>query len=152
MDLKTKETYSEVYSVLNMLGDSYKNKLPNSLLDMIKEEKLDSYNPEYNSNIKLDKQNVKRETIAMIALFHLNYWCDNDEEKNKLRVLLKNNEEQYQSELREKYNPDDIFKKKQEDTKNKKDMQELNNNLPIEVKKEKFYEKIVKFFKRIFHL
>lgn len=27
-----------------------------------------------------------------------------------------------------------------------------NSNLPIEVKKEKFYEKIIKFFKKIFHI
>ena len=38
MDIKTKETYSEVYSILNLLGESYITKLPKSLYNMIIEE------------------------------------------------------------------------------------------------------------------
>lgn len=54
---------------------------------------------------------------------------------------------------KKRYNPDDIFKKR-----NKAGIDETikesdnNNNLPIEVKKEKFYEKIISFFKKIFHI
>ena len=42
----------------------------------------------------------------MIALFHLNYWCNSNEEKEQLKQLFKNNEEKHQAEMREKYNPD----------------------------------------------
>ena len=37
MDIKTKETYSEVYSILNMLGENYITKIPSKLYQMIKE-------------------------------------------------------------------------------------------------------------------
>ena len=111
MNVQTHEIYSEVYSILNLLGESYIKKLPVSLFNMIKEEKKQDYNPKYDSKINLEQQNIKRETLSMIALFHLNYWCDSDEEKNKLRTLFKTNEERHQAEIREKYNPDNMFKK-----------------------------------------
>ena len=36
----------------------------------------------------------------MIALFHLNYWCNSQEEKQELNDLFKENEIKYQPELR----------------------------------------------------
>lgn len=38
MNVQTQEIYSEVYSILNLLGESYINKLPISLFNMIKQE------------------------------------------------------------------------------------------------------------------
>ena len=62
------------------------------------------------------------------------------------------NEIKYQEKLREKYNPDELFKKKKiDDVKENKNKEEINN-LPIEVKKERFYEKIGNFLKKIFHI
>ena len=76
MNVQTQEMYSEVYSILNLLGESYIKKLPVSLFNMIKEERREDYNPKYDSKINLEQQNIKRETLSMIALFHLNYWCN----------------------------------------------------------------------------
>ena len=59
-----------------------------------------------------------------------------------------------EEEKAQKYNPDDLFKKKNIESvieNTEKDTIE-NSNLPIEVKKEKFYEKIINFFKRIFNV
>lgn len=116
MNVSTQEIYSEVYSILNLLGSSYITKLPKSLFKMIEEEKSNAYNPQYSENQSLNEQNVKRESLSMIALFHLNYWCNSDEEKEQLKQLLKNNEEKHQAEIREKYNPDNLFKKHKQET------------------------------------
>ena len=105
----TKETYSEVYEILNLLGDEYINKLPSKLYKLIEVSKSDSYNKILTKQ-DLKSGNVKRESIAMIALFHLKYWCKSDEEKSNLQKLFSDNEKKYQKELREKYNPDNIFK------------------------------------------
>ena len=145
MDVKTQETYSEVYSVLNMLGDKYIKRLPTSLFNMIVKEKKQDYNPVYDSKKNLEEQNIKRESISMIALFHLNYWCDSEEEKKQLNALFKNNYDKKQTELREKYNPDNIFKK--EEPKIETEVQ--NNVAVIEYKKtifDKFLNKIKQFF------
>ena len=112
MTTKTQEMYSEVYSILNMLGESYINKLPSKLFNLIETSRKADYNPKYDSTISLEKQDIKSDTVAMIALFHLNYWCESDEEKQQLIKLFNDNEKKYQEELREKYNPDNLFKNK----------------------------------------
>ena len=111
MNIKTREIYSEVYAILNTLGKKYISKLPLNLYQMIKEENDDKYNPKYNSTIALKQQNIKKETLLIIALLHLNYWCGSQEEKTELRKIFMENEIRYQTELKEKYSPDKIFKK-----------------------------------------
>lgn len=112
MNVETKEVYSEVYQVLNLLGTEYINKLPNSLFNMLKEKRDINYTPQYAEDIPLDEQNIKKETLAIIALLHLNYWCENEEEKAELKQLLSNNEIRYQQEIRDKYDPENVFKKR----------------------------------------
>lgn len=148
MNVQTQEIYSEVYSILNLLGENYIQKLPVSLFNMIKEEKRQDYNPQYDSKINLEQQNIKRETLSMIALFHLNYWCNLDEEKNELKTLFKTNEEKYQAEIREKYNPDNLFKKRslqQEES-------TITNEVAMVEYKEPLFKRIINKIKRIFHI
>ncbi len=145
MNIKTKEIYSEVYQVLSLLGNEYIDKLPNSLFNMLKEKKNISYTPQYIEDIPLNKQNIKKETLAIIALLHLNYWCDNEKEKLELKQILKNNEDRYQQELRNKYNPEDIFKKhKQESI--------VENQLSMIEYKEPLFKRFISKIKSIFHM
>lgn len=150
MNIKTKETYSEVYSILNMLGGNYITKLPSKLYQMIKEEKSDEYNPQYDSKISLDRQNIKKETLSMIALFHLNYWCNSLEEKQELQDLFNKNE----IEKREKYNPDYLFKNKLEEltSENNDKTPENNTNTALVKYKESFFIRFKKFIFKILHI
>ena len=99
MDINEQMIYSEVYGILDMLGKSYIDKLPDGLYRMIKGKKLDTYSPVYDRE-SFKSKNIKREALSMIALFHLNYWCVNDEEKNSLQQMLNENEEKYQMTLK----------------------------------------------------
>lgn len=148
MNVQTQEIYSEVYSILNLLGESYIKKLPVSLFNMIKEEKRQDYNPKYDSKINLEQQNIKRETLSMIALFHLNYWCNSDEEKNELKTLFKTNEEKHQAEIREKYNPDNLFKKRN----SQQEENIITNEASMVEYKEPFFKRIFNKIKRMFHI
>ncbi len=47
----------------------------------------------------------------MIALLHINYWCESKEEKEELNQIFENNFVKNEREKREKYNSDNIFKK-----------------------------------------
>lgn len=149
MNVRTQEMYSEVYSILNLLGNSYISKLPKSLFKMIEDEKLDTYNPQYTEDKSLNEQNVKRESLAMIALFHLNYWCNSDEEKQQLKQLFKTNEEKHQAEIREKYNPDNLFKNRNPQP--IVDSQPVANKVAMVEYKESFFKKIINKIKSIFH-
>lgn len=123
MDKETKKIYSEVYEVLMCLGERFIEKIPYKLMNLIKEEKLDSYNPKYDLSLPLEEQNIKEETIDMIALFYLNYWCESEDEKKAFRKVLQENEEMYQEQLNRKYNTEKMFKDKQIENKENKDVQ-----------------------------
>lgn len=151
---RTKEVYSEVNSFLNLLLEEDRIKIPLKLRKLINDERLKDYNPQYSFEKPIDEQEISDEALAMIALLHINYWCNDNEEKERINNILKNNEDKYQAELREKYNPDNLFKKITKDQNefcNNEINNNLNNNLPVEYKKT-FYQKIIGFFKRIFNL
>lgn len=149
MNVDTQEMYSEVYSILNLLGNSYIDKLPKSLFKMIEEEKSSTYNPQYSEDKSLNEQNIKRESLSMIALFHLNYWCNSNEEKEQLKQLFKNNEEKHQAEIREKYNPDNLFKnRKQENTTESQPF--INDVAIVKYKEKNFLQKIFDKIKYLF--
>ena len=145
MNIKTKEIYSEVYQVLNLLGNEYIDKLPNRLFNLLKEKRNVNYNPQYTEDIPLNKQNIKKESIAIIALIHLNYWCEDEKEKYELKQILKNNENKYQQELRNKYNPEDIFKKNNPEN-------IVENQTSIIEYKEQLYKKFINKIKSLFHI
>lgn len=48
----------------------------------------------------------------------MNYWC-NEQEKEKFLNLLNENEIQKQKDLRDRYNPDNLFKKQEYKTEEK---------------------------------
>lgn len=131
--------YAEIDEILNLLEDDYREMVPKKVRDFFKEEKMKDYHPEIDIEKPLIEQNLKRETMVLLAILNLNYWCENEEEKQSFLNELNKNE------LEEKYNPDNLFKKKQDES--------IQNNLQIiEYKKPNFIQrlltKIKKFFKR----
>lgn len=150
MEIQRKEMYSEVYSVLNLLGEKYIKKLPISLINMIKDERKKEYNPKYDLKANLAEQNIRRESLSMIALLHLNYWCESEEEKDSLKELFKNNEEIHQAEIREKYNPDNLFKNRIKEESNLiEEEKEQTMLVPV---KENFFTRFIKKLKNIFNI
>lgn len=143
MNIETKEIYSEVYQVLNLLGNEYINKLPKSLFNMLEEKRNINYEPKYTEDLPLNKQNIKKETISIIALLHLNYWCENASEKSELNQMFKNNEDRYQDELRKKYDPDNIFKKHVQEN-------IIKNEVSLVEYKESIFKRLINKIKSLF--
>lgn len=143
MNRKTKEIYSEVYQVLNFLGNEYIDKLPKSLVNMLEKKRDINYEPKYTEDIPLNKQNIKKETISIIALLHLNYWCENENEKFELKQIFKNNEDMYENELRKKYNPDNIFKKHVQE-------KIIKNEVALVEYKEPIFKRLINKIKSLF--
>ena len=143
MNIKTKEIYSEVYQVLNLLGNEYIDKLPKSLFNMLEEKRNINYEPKYTEDLPLNKQNIKKEALSIIALLHLNYWCENVKERNELNQMFKDNEDRYQDELRKKYDPDNIFKKHiQENI--------IKNEVSLVEYKESIFKRLINKIKSLF--
>ena len=76
MILDTMMAYSEVYEILNLLDKDYKEKVPDKVRTFFEEERLKDYKPEIDTDTPLIDQNLKRETIVLLAILNLNYWCD----------------------------------------------------------------------------
>ncbi|OKZ56463.1 MAG: hypothetical protein BHV99_05880 [Clostridium sp. 26_21] len=138
--------YAEIDEILNLLENDYREKVPKKVRDFFKEEKMKDYHPEIDIEKPLIEQNLKRETMVLLAILNLNYWCENEEEKQSFLDELDKNEEE-KKELEEKYNPDNLFKKE----KQIKILKEENTSL-IEYKKtnmlKRVFERIINFFKR----
>ena len=150
MNIKNKEIYSEVYQVLNLLGNDYIDKLPTRLINMLREKREVNYSPEYTEDIPLNEQNIKKETMAIIVLLYLNYWCEDENEKLEVKQILKSNEDKYQLELRERYNSDNIFKNyKQEPKKVEANIEDETSMIPY---KKSIFRKIINKLKSVFHI
>lgn len=142
-DIQTKQTYSEIDDFLELLDEKTRNEVPTKLREFFKKEKDNNYHKEINPNISIKEQNLKKETLALIALLNLQYWCKDEKEKERLKQVYANNENKYQEELRKKYNPDNIFK----NTNTEANKEEV---ALVEVKEEKWYQRILTFFRKMF--
>lgn len=137
--LETKLAYSEVYKILSLLDDEYRNKVPKNVIDFFEEERMKEYEPEISLSIPLTEQKLRRKTIVLLSIINLDYWCESEEEKQKAREQFIINENE-KRELEKKYDPNNLFKKKNEEI-NK--FEEKNLEL-IEYKEENFIKKLLK--------
>ena len=113
MKAKTKDAYVEVLGILDLLDEEQKNRIPKKLKEFFENNKNQDYQVNIDSNIPLEEQNLLQETVDILAMLKLNYWCTNEKEKEGLLNLLNENEKKYQEELRKKYNPNNLFKDKE---------------------------------------
>lgn len=101
--------YAEVDEILNLLEDEYAKKVPEKVRNFFREEKMQDYKPKIDVEIPLIEQNLNRQTMVVLAILNLNYWCESETEKRQfLNELVENEEEK--KELEERYNPDNLFK------------------------------------------
>ena len=135
------EIYSELYSVLNLLGKSYIEKLPKQLYQLIENSRNPNYLPKYSFNEPLVNQNINKKTISMLALIDLNYWRKDNTEKQELVDILNRNKKTIDEYQSIKYNNDNLFKKDR--VVEQKPIQDVK----IVKYKENFWTKIKKIFK-----
>ena len=134
-----KRNYREIYLILNKLGKEYIDKIPPNIYRYIVE----------NMDTEADQNNrISKETISFIAVLHYKYWLQNELEKDKfLRILTEN-----QAKMNENKNLENMFKKgKNEQFTDIKAENEPVNNMQL-VRVEKWYNKVIRFFKRIFNI
>ena len=112
MENETELAYAEVDAILELLEDEFVNRIPKKVRKFFKDEKDKEYKPTIRSDIGLDEQDLKSETISILTLLQLNYLCDSEEEKQEILNELQENDRLKEEELREKYNPDNIFKRR----------------------------------------
>lgn len=138
---KTRQAYSEIDEFIGLLTIEEQNEIPKKLREFFKEQKDSEYVKNINPNIPIKEQNLLEETLALIAMLNLQYWCKDENEKERLKSVYAENERKYQEELREKYNPDNLFKNKQ------KVVEKIEETAMVEYKEDTIWTKIKRFLK-----
>ena len=141
-----RQAYTEIVNFIELLDEYNRNKIPKKLMEFFKVEKDNNYTKVIDPKIPIKEQNLKKETLALIAMLNLQYWCEDEKEKQRLKKIYANNEIKYQEELRDKYNPDDLFETKQKNIETNHSQQ----TAMIEYKELSIFQRIKEFIKNIF--
>ena len=139
------EAATEINKILSYLPTEYVKKIPIKLRKFFEDVESKEYIPNIDPYKQLDKQDLKPKTQTLLTIIYRNYWCTEQERAELDKILIKN-DKKYEKELREKYNPDDIFKNKQKILTTIQD-----TNLPIEIRKENFIKRLINYIKELFN-
>lgn len=148
LSANTRQAYTEIDNFIELLDEYNRNKVPKKLREYFKKEKDNTYTKTINPNIPIKEQNLKEETLALIAMLNLQYWCEDEEEKRRLRKIYSDNEIKHQQKLREKYNPDNVFRIKNKEV----ELSNPNNEFSIIEYKESIVKRIISKIKRFLHI
>ena len=146
------KAYKEVIEILNYVPQESVKKIPQTMLDIFKAKMDQSYNFQVDIDKSFEEQNLLDETKAIFANIFRDYWAT-PYQKERIEDKEKYDRQKMEEEKRKQYSPNDVFKNKKINAEREEYIQneENSNNLPIEIKKEKFFTKLINFIKKLFY-
>lgn len=153
MEKNYSQTLKEVSCILKNMPNEDLEKLPKKLIEIIEKNKDEEYEFKINETLPIEKQNIKRETMAYMVMLYYNYWCQTVEEKLLLEKKLNSNEKAYEEIIKEKYSYDKMFKKNNNIENGEEIIKENQTQTKDIIKVEdkwykKIFNKILKIFRR----
>lgn len=101
--------YAEVDYIISHMNEKYREKVPEKMLNFFHDYKDPNHEVKVDPYVPLQKQGLKRYTLEILALFHLKYWCEDEERKKELYGLMLENQERLENQMREKYSVEKLF-------------------------------------------
>ena len=147
MEDNYQKAYKEILEILKYVPEESIKKIPQEMRDMFEKEQLKTYDFQIDTSKTFEEQELLEETKAILANIFRDYWAT-PYQKERIEIKEKYDRQQSEEQKRKRYNPNDLFKNKNN---RNPDLEKLSN-LPIEVKKESFFKKIINFFKKKFHI
>ena len=144
LDQKYAEASVEVLDILNHMNEKDVSKVSKKFINFLNENASKEYISNVDYSKKLNDMDLKEETRGLLAIMYEKYWCP-EEEKQDLQKKFYENEQKYQEALKEKYNPDNIFSKKQENI-----IEPENGQTQLIKYKETFFRKFLNKIKSFF--
>lgn len=139
------KAYKEVIEILKYVPQESVNKIPKSMIDTFKAKMDKDYDFKVDINKSFEEQILLDETKAIFANIFRDYWATSYQ-KERIEAKEKYDRQKIEEEKREKYNADDLFIKRKT---NNNFEESSTNSFPMEIKKERFYEKLIRFIKKI---
>lgn len=140
------KAFSEVEQIIKLMPESLQKKIPDRFKNIISTEKLQAYI----SNIKepFEKCNIMEETKIVLAVIYRDFLCGEEEKKE---IKLKDSQKlmEYEEELREKYNTDNIFLNRNTIQYSSEEVK-TDQTAIIEYKEKNFLQKLFDKIKHIF--
>lgn len=106
-----KRAYTEVLEILSHLIKKEFSKIPKEKIDFYEANMDKDYKYTIDTNIDLAKQEISEEANAILISLFRDYIAT-ERQRNILNNLLNENQVRLEQLKKEKYNPDNIFKKK----------------------------------------
>jgi hypothetical protein len=144
-----KESITEINKILSYLPNEYVEKIPIKLRKFFSDVESKEYIPNIDPHKTLDDQVLLPKTKVLLAVVYRNYWCS-EEEKAEFDKILTENDRKHEEELRKKYNPDNIFKEKNENKKNG-EIKEIEEANLIVYDNKLWYQKAFNFISNLFN-
>lgn len=149
MEQEINEAAVEINSIFDNMSTEVLNKIPLKIRNFFKNNASNTYSFEYDTTKSLNEQNIKDKTRGIIAFLYRDYICDDFEKKEYSEIYTEflNKKEE---EKRDLYNPNDLFKKADNEIcENNCDNENSNyleviNNKPSFIKR--LFNKILSFF------
>ncbi len=144
-----KHATAEVVEYLKGIKREDVEKIPQKFLEFLYENALDENVPNIDYTKPLNELELSQDAKGIICYICYTYWCTTEEDKKRFSNILKQNEESYANEWKEK--TENMFKSKNQSVKVEENTEEEINNLPIEQpQKQGIINKIITFIKNIF--
>ena len=144
--------YTEVLEIIKYFPEEEYAKIPEEKIEFYKNNMDKDYIFTINPEIDLSEQNISSEANAIIVNLFRDYFAT-EEQKAKIKEILDLNQKKEEQEKREKYNPDDIFKKVNNTTETTNiEISENNTNTALIEYKESFFTRFKNFIFKILHI
>lgn len=148
------EAAVEVLDILDNTNKADVNKIPSSFIKFLVDNASEDYKVNLDHSKSIGEMNLNEKTKEILGVIYINWWCDKKEREN-YRKQIKELEIKRQEEIKEKYNPNNIFERKnkvQEYTNaTKVDAMQNEAVATIEYKEsilKKIWNKILNFFNK----
>ena len=114
--------YKEVYEILKIFPQELVSKIPQEKIRFFYNNMDNRY--EYNiSKETFDGQTMLEETKAILTILFRDYWATS-KQKEKILAYENSAKNKLEEETRMKYNPDNLFKKKEDSKKHEEQIEE----------------------------
>ncbi len=139
VSLEYANAYSEVLEILQHISQEDYDKIPKEKITLFEANANKDYNFTYDIDKTLDEQSVSNKAKTIIAILFRDYWAT-DSQREKIKAKEKY-DRQNNEEIKEKYNPDNLFKNNNIEKENI-----LNDNNKMILYKEPLIKKILNKF------
>lgn len=140
------KAFSEVEQIIALMPEGLQKKIPEKFKNILSTWKDKNYVP--NIQEPFEECNIMEETKIILAVIYRGFLCD-EKEKEKIKLRDSQQLQEYEKELREKYNPDDIFKNKKNNQIKIEETQTKETAI-VEYKEKNFLQKIFDKIKNLF--